>query len=63
MNVNAVQEFIAVGWDSTVRFPADCGANELALAAPFTVPTAGQTFRFFFYWDTYFTNVCTAARC
>ena len=54
-SIRAVQQFIFDHWEDTVRYPANQAADEVPLAAPFTVPTAGPAFRLLFYWDTYFT--------
>ncbi len=52
-----VCKFIHDQWKLTVRHSDPRDASELALPKPFTVPTAGQTFHSFFYWDTYFTSL------
>jgi alpha,alpha-trehalase len=51
----SVKQFISDHWQETVRRPEHQGPDEVPLVAPFTVPTAGPTFRLLFYWDTYFT--------
>jgi len=55
MEVAQVKRFIVDHWDDTVRYPQNQAQDEVPLAAPFTVPTVGPTFRLLFYWDTYFT--------
>ena len=48
-----VIKFLRDNMEKTVRFPADSGG---LLNYPYTVPSAGEGFRNFFYWDTYFAN-------
>ncbi len=54
-NIKPVHEFIINHWNDTVRQPYNQAEDEVPLVAPFTVPTAGPTFRLLFYWDVYFT--------
>jgi alpha,alpha-trehalase len=56
-DADPVSKFITDQWKQTIRNSDPSKADELVLPKPFTVPTAGETFHYFFYWDTYFTSV------
>ena len=54
--IKAVHRHIHDAWPKTVRRSDPKNTSELALPKPFVVPTVGQQFHSFFYWDMFFTN-------
>lgn len=51
-------DYVLQHWKDTVRTPGvDDTQSFVKLPKPFTTPTAGDYFKNFYYWDTYFTNV------
>lgn len=52
-----VREYIAAGWDRTVRVnTCDTPDSLIGLPEPYTVPCEDGMFNELYYWDTYFTN-------
>jgi len=56
-NASAVRRYIQSHWDKTVRMPGANPPGVLDLPSPYASPTAGDTFPFLCYWDTYFTTL------
>jgi len=52
-----VRKYIQSQWDKTVRVPGSAARGVIDLPHPYASPTAGDTFPFLCYWDTYFTTL------
>lgn len=51
-----VNDYIKQHWKNTIRTGIS-KTDEISLPYPTTVPCENQRFTYFFYWDTYFTNL------
>lgn len=56
-NSSQVRKYIQSQWDATVRVPGSAVRGVIDLPHPYASPTAGDTFPFLCYWDTYFTTL------
>ncbi len=52
-----VSDYIAAGWDKTVRTQTEDKDSLIGVPKPYTVPCMAGTFQEMYYWDTYFTNI------
>jgi len=55
-DVSRVQSYIRANWHRSVRRDTE-PVMGVVLPHPYTTPCVTGSFTFFFYWDTYFTNL------
>jgi len=56
-SASQVRKYIQSQWNATVRVPGSAARGVIDLPHPYASPTAGDTFPFLCYWDTYFTTL------
>jgi alpha,alpha-trehalase len=52
-----VAAYISDNWERSVHYPGEIRPKTASLPFPYTAPCISGSFTYFFYWDTYFTNL------